>query len=117
MAGHLALKKEEEKEVFNQVDAIRKVLNNIGDLSQIKKFKELDLTCKIKGKLKTFKVMPLSKEYANHKGDHVFLIGPFNIVSITDEHESLTKNIKLEVHFREVVVSGKLLLRAVYWVA
>ncbi len=117
MAGHLALKKEDEKEVFKQVDTIRKVLNNIGDLSQIQKFQELELTCKIKGKLKTFKVMPLPKSYTNHSTDHAFKISPFDIVGMEDEDQSLRKAINLEVHFREIQVSGRLIIRDIFWVA
>ena len=117
MAGHLALKKEDEKEVFKQVDTIRKVLNNIGDLSQIQKFKELEVTCKVKGKLKTFTVMPLPKEYTNHSVDHAFMIGSFDLAGLEDQHPSLTKGIKLEVHFREIQVSGRLLIRDIFLVA
>ncbi len=117
MAGHLALKKEDEKEVFKQVDAIRKVLNNINDLSQIQKFKELEITCKVKGKLKTFKVIPLPKEYTNHSVDHAFKIGSFDLAGMQDEDESLTKCINLEVHFREIQVSGRLIIRDIFWVA
>jgi len=113
MAGHLKLKKDDEKEVFKVLDKLRKVLTNIADLSSIQKFKELEITLD----LKTYNLFPLPSDYAFIKGDHVFKVGPFNLTSITDEDPSLTQGINLEVHFREVQVSGKLVVRAAYWVA
>lgn len=111
MAGHLALKKEDEPKIFALVNKIRKQVIVYSLL--VKDFEKFKIGV---GKTPVYEIMKLSKEYVdNPEKECAFNIGKFSLESITDEHPSLIKNISLECHF--IINGRKTVLKDIFWVA
>lgn len=110
MAGHLALKKEDEPKLFALVNKLRKVIAI--HHSTVKDFEKFKITDR-KG---SYEIMKLSPEYVeNPSKEQAFTVGKVSLESITDEHPSLTKNISVEVHF--TVGLGRVKVKDIFWVA
>lgn len=103
MAGHYPLKKEDEPKLFQTVEAI-KVRLSLLRLADFQKIKH-----------KGFDIMKLSKDYVeNPKTEIAFTIGKVSLVSIADEHPSLTQDIAVEVHLE---IGKEILIKDIFWVA
>jgi len=110
MAGHYPLSKFDEPKIFEIVNKLRHAVILQGRF--VKDFEKYKVT----SKSEVYEVMKLSKEYVeNPKKEKAFLIGKFSLVSITDEHPSITQDISLEVHFEETLSSIKIV--NIFWVA
>jgi hypothetical protein len=111
MAGHLSLSREQEPEIFNVLDKLRKSIVNVGEL--VKDFDKFDVGIRRED---THRVMKLSSDYVeNPETERAFTVGPFSPRTVQDQHESIAKNIALEVHFE--VVNYEIFVKRVFWVA
>lgn len=110
MAGHLALKKEDEPKLFVLVNKLRKVIaSNLSTAKDFDKFK-------IIARSKSYEIMKLSSDYVdNPKSERAFTIGKVSVESITDEHPSITQNISVEVHL--IVGLATVKVKDIFWVA
>ena len=108
MAGHLALSKIDEPEIFKLVEKIKnRVIVNGYLLPDFSKF--IIPHC-----YKQYNIMKLSNDYVEKPISQIaFMIGKFSLKSITDEHPSITQNINLEVHFNK----GTQEIINIFWVA
>jgi hypothetical protein len=109
MAGHLALSKFDESELFTFLEEIkRKVVLEAQWRTEFKQF-----TFRLPKK--HLKIMKLSKDYVENPLTQIaFSIGKVSLKSITDEHPSLTQNISVEVHFE--VIDSNVEIKNVFWV-
>lgn len=110
MAGHYPLKRESEPVLFNMVEAIKgKVALLTKPMGDFSKF-----TTMYKGD--PLYVMKLSKDYVeNPESEIAFTLGDVNLESITDEDESLTHGIDVEVHLS--LKNEKVEIKDIFWVA
>jgi len=112
MAGHYPLKKEEEVKLFGVVEKLKKQIVWIAQHSSTKDFSEFIVSLGID----EFEVMKLSKDYVeNPKTELAVKFGKVHVESITDQDESLTRFIDVEIHF---TVKGKEVeIKDIFWVA
>jgi hypothetical protein len=110
MAGHYPLKKEEEVKLFGVVDKLKNKIISIAKHPSQKDFSEFFVSLGIE----EFKVMKLSKDYVeNPETELAVKFGKVHVESITDQHESLTRFIDVEVHF---TIKNKE-IKDIFWVA
>jgi hypothetical protein len=122
MAGHYPLRKEEEPKLFKIVDRVKnKIAFNTESIKDFEKFnvtEGMQVIINGKKKNKEFEVMKLSKDYVeNPETELAFAFGPVDIESITDEHESLTHNISVEVHLILNKQRNAVAIKDIFWVA
>jgi len=122
MAGHYPLNKNEEPKLFKIVESVKNKVFQIADHPNTLDFDKFNVTqgmqVILNGKKKNaeFKVMKLSKEYVeNPETELAVAFGPVDIESITDEHESLTHGISVEVHF--TFENKKVEIKDIFWIA
>jgi len=110
MAGHFPLSKFDEPKIFELVEKIK---NRVVALNDYRR----DFTkFRIAIPKKYFECMKLPKDYVEKPECEVaYVIGKFSLVSITDEHPSITKNISLEVHFD--ISEKEVKIVNIFWVA
>jgi hypothetical protein len=110
MVGHYPLNRLEESVLFNVVEYIKNKV--IEALSSMKNFEK----SKVMFKSKELTIMKLSKDYVDDPRTEVaFNLGKVNLTSITDEHESLTHQIDVEVHLS--IIDKKIAIKNIFWVA
>jgi len=122
MAGHYPLKKEEEPKLFKTVDRIKNKIafttESIKDFEKFNVTEGMQVVINGKKKNKEFEVMKLSKDYVeNPETELAFAFGPVDIESITDEHESLTHGIFVEVHLILNKQRNAVAIKDIFWVA
>jgi len=122
MAGHYPLKEEEEPKLFKTVDRIKNKIafttESIKDFEKFNVTEGMQVVINGKKKNKEFEVMKLSKDYVeNPETELAFAFGPVDIESITDEHESLTHGIFVEVHLILNKQRNAVAIKDIFWVA
>lgn len=120
MAGHYPLNKNEEPKLFKIVEGIKNKIaltaETIKDFGKFNVTEGMQVIINGKKKNKEFEVMKLSKDYVeNPETELAVAFGPVDIESITDEHESLTHGISVEVHF--TFENKKVEIKDIFWVA
>ena len=114
MAGHFPLSKFDEPFIFETIEKIKEKMIGFGkhNLISANRFTLPEINITIPKKRVKVKVLPI--EYIeNPLTELAFLVGKFDLVSITDEHPSITKKIYLEVHLNKVTKE----IVNIFWVA